>query len=99
MIPCLWATPSSNAARASAAEKPPNRRHHRPHWPLRGELCPLSHRPSTTIALAVERAERDDFEDLRENGGAGDTVVRSRHNGDCESEVRHNDRPTNLWPG
>jgi hypothetical protein len=84
------------------------RAHPQPRSPQTGGTTNRTGRSAGTTPRSVERAEQGDFEDLRENGGAGDTVVRSSHNGDCESEVRHNDgkasiywgvRPTNLWPG
>jgi hypothetical protein len=60
---------------ACAAQKP-KRRHHKPHWPLRGALCPGAIVPPRRSRSSRTRRTRD-FEDLGESGAADDTVVRS----------------------
>jgi hypothetical protein len=65
MIPmCIGAA----TFQACAAEKP-KRRHHKPHWPLRGALCPGAIVPPRRSRSSRTRRTRD-FEDLGESGAA-----------------------------
>jgi hypothetical protein len=43
-------------------------------------LCPRD------VGVSGRMRRMKDFEELRGNGGAGDTAVSQRHRGDCESE-------------
>jgi hypothetical protein len=78
MIPMCMATPS-------AAEKPQGAATTNRAGSPEGRYAPRSH-CARHVRVSGRARRMEDFEDLRGNGGAGDTVVSQRHNGDCESE-------------
>ena len=85
MIPMCIATPSSKHPQLRS---PKGR--HRLHWPLRGQLCLLDHRPRDVRVSGRTRRTKD-FEDMR---GTAEPVTRRSgqgHNGDGGTRVRHND--------
>src|ERR1700730_8843021 len=97
MIPCVLATPSSNAARASAAEKPQSGGTTNRTGRCEGHCA--HHRASATIALAGERVERGNFDDFR--GERRSPVTQwpgHRHTAIVKARVRHNDgNPASTW--
>ena len=68
----------------------PKRRHCKPHWPLRGALCPPSYLRDDRVSR--QRAERGNFDNFR--GERRSPVTQwpgHRHTAIVKARVRHND--------